>query len=102
MTKITLSTGTTYTVEVAADEIKRAIDHNRWIMIEDDSRDIAIRSSHIIAIEEDTAAIIKEAEKAAIPDGPVRCSVCGAQPSQARPLTWENGRYYCPTCYVTR
>ena len=62
MTKITLSTGDKYTIETPSSKIMEAVNKETWLKIEDNSRDIAIRCDHIIAVEEDTAAIIKEAE----------------------------------------
>lgn len=63
MTKIILSTGDKYIVNTPPNEIIERSCQDEWVFIEDDSRDIAIRSSHIAAIEEDFAALIKEAEK---------------------------------------
>lgn len=67
MTKITLSTGDKYTIETPASKIMRDVHERDWLTIEDNGRDIAIRCAHIIAIEEDTAAIIKESELEALP-----------------------------------
>lgn len=105
MTRITLSTGDKYTIEAPAAEIIKAMNRDRWISLEDDGRDIRVRSSHIVAIEEDTAAIIKEAEKETeLLDVhvPQRCCVCGARPSQAYPLKWSKGKLYCPDCCPKR
>lgn len=102
MTKITLSTGDKYTIEAPAAEIIKAMNRDKWVNLEDDGRDIRVRSSHIVAIEEDTAAIIKEAEMTVAHDDLTRCSVCGALASRTRPLNWANGKLYCPVCYLTR
>lgn len=67
MTKITLSTGDKYTIETPSSKIMEAVNKEIWLMIEDNGRDIAIRCDHIIAVEEDTAAIIKESEQATEP-----------------------------------
>lgn len=61
MTKITLSTGDKFTINASSAEIMKQTEKDGWIMVEDNGRDIAIRSSHIIAVEEDTAAVIKAA-----------------------------------------
>ena len=61
MTRIILSTGDRYVVESSSSEIMEEISRGGWIMIEDNGRDIALRSVHIIAVEDITAPIIKEA-----------------------------------------
>lgn len=94
MTKITLSTGDKYTIEAPAAEIMQAMNRDRWISLEDDGRDIRVRSSHIVAIEEDTAAIIKEAEKDAIK----RCCMCGAILLTGHYIT-AAGKRVCKSCY---
>lgn len=72
MTKITLSTGDKYTLNANASDIMKEIERGGWLMIEDDGRDIAVRTNHIIAVEEDSNAIIKEAVQVAeqIPNTP--------------------------------
>lgn len=65
MTRITLSTGDKYTLNANASDIMKEIERGGWLMIEDDGRDIAVRTNHIIAVEEDSNAIIKEAVQAA-------------------------------------
>lgn len=103
MTKITLSTGDKYTIEAPAAEIMQAMNRDRWISLEDNGRDIRVRSSHIVAIEEDTAAIIKEAEQATAPaiTNRIKCCICGAVPSVGRPLIERFGKHYCIHCSIT-
>lgn len=102
MTRITLSTGDKYIIEAPAADLMQKMNRDRWINLEDNGRDIRIRSAHIVAIEEDTAAIIKEAKMTVAHDDLTRCSVCGALASRTRPLNWVNGKLYCPACYLTR
>lgn len=101
MTKIILSTGDKYTLNIQADEVLKML-QNKWIFLEDDSRDIAIKSAHIIAIEEDTAAIIKEAEQTteqAIVNR-TKCCMCGVVSTPGRPLIVSDGKYFCQHCYI--
>lgn len=65
MTKITLSTGDKYTLNKHASDIMKDIERRGWVMLEDDGRDLAIRADHIVAVEEDSDAILKEAIQAA-------------------------------------
>lgn len=104
MTRITLSTGDKYTIEAPAAEIIKAMNRDRWISLEDDGRDIRVRSSHIVAIEEDTAAIIKEAEREQEQrgklDGHIRCSICGIRKvSNHQNFVRFQGECYCNRCY---
>lgn len=63
MTKITLSTGDSYYVNKPSSDIMPTIAQHSWVFIEDDGRDIAIRTDHIVAIEDDHSSIIAEAYK---------------------------------------
>lgn len=63
MTRIKLSDGSMYVLEKPAQEILEGMKHSPWIFFEDNGRDIAVRTDHIIALEEDNSAII-EAYKA--------------------------------------
>ena len=100
MTRITLSTGDKYTIEAPAAEIIKAMNRDRWISLEDDGRDIRVRSSHIVAIEEDTAALIKEADKASKNDDHGRCDICGGT-GILRPFITASGKRMCSTCYFS-
>lgn len=62
MTRIILSTGDKYVVASSSAEIMEEISRGGWINIEDSGRDIAVRSDHIIAVEDITTPIIKEAD----------------------------------------
>ena len=57
-TRIILSTGDKYVITRPSQEIMEAIKHSPWIFVEDDGRDIAIRTDHIIALEEDRNPIV--------------------------------------------
>lgn len=65
MTRITLSTGDKYILNAHSADIMKEIERGGWLMIEDDGIDIAIRTNHVIAVEEDSNAILKEAIQAA-------------------------------------
>ena len=98
MTKITLSTGDKYTIEAPAAEIMQAMNRDRWISLEDNGRDIRVRSSHIVAIEEDTAAIIKEAEREV---GEIHsCINCGKKLNSGTSCFTSrmDGKSYCYEC----
>ncbi len=65
MTRITLSTGDKYFLSEHYSEIFNEVKRDGWILIEDDGRDIAVRSSHIVAIEEYSDSLLKESIQSA-------------------------------------
>lgn len=75
MTKVILSTGDKYVIDGPSAKIMQEIDKGGWIKLDDNGRDIAVRACNIIAIEDYTNAIIKEATESARKSKV--CDICG-------------------------
>ena len=59
MIRILLSSGAMYAIDKSAQDILEGMKHSPWIFFEDNGRDIAVRTDHIIALEEDNNPIVE-------------------------------------------